>query len=635
MKKRILSMPAAMCAAILLLMVFAKVDFFAADAFAETKKIADGSTWVVDKTTPLTELFVGKGASIKPPEGCTLTMTIDGTETSVDAGSYKGNIVLTVAEAIVVNKESFGTKSKYSFRAAIDVEDGAVVEKRSVMAAVSGGKVTNASAKDVTIKSAGDNFNGIYVRTGETNKKPFSYSIENLKVSFKGNGGDDFAGYGAAVAVSGYADVTVKNARIITDGVIRSAIFAGDNATLHVNDSYIETGSPELPKNVTGMMSVPWVLGLTGTCRSTMATGSATAYYKNTHIRAKAWGALSTDSVQNVKLTATNCIIETIDSGYGAYADGSSVDTFSGCTFNVKDYALIMTQGSGVFTDRTVVNSQRFGVMSHSGRGNEKLVIDKGSVFNTGEAAIQLKSSAPEIFVDNATFNSKNGIILQAMENDDPLAGGSGGGMPGVGSGGGAMGGVALGGAPGGNATSGGMPQGGMPQAGGMPQQGGMPGGAGGGGSSDIHATFKNTTLNGDIITSMTKLGDVIVSFENVTITGSITTATWKSQAKIEGVDVASFGAFSRDAYKYAYLIGEGTKTYCATDDKYGIKVSLDGKSKWIVDKTSFLTELTIARGAAVAALQGSKVIMTVDGVEKPIGTGIYKGKIVMKIVKN
>jgi hypothetical protein len=622
MKKRIFRVFAGAGVALWLIMPFAATEWAVA---AESEKVAEGSTRIVDKTTRLNELSIGKGASIKAPDGHTLTMTVDGIETPVNPGDYKGKIVLTVAEDIIVNKESFGTKTKYSFRAAIDVEDGAVIEKRSVMAAVTGGKVTNTSAKDVKITSVGDNFNGIYVRTGESNKTPFPYLIENLKINFTGNGGDDFAGYGAAIAASGYADVTVNKAEIITDGVIRSAAFVGGNATLHVNNSYIHTGSPaQLPKVVTGMMEVPWMLGLTGTCRSTMLCDNGTAYYTNTHIVADGWGALSTDSVKSVKLYVTKCTIDLLKGGYGSYADGASLNSFSGCTFNVKDMALIMTQGSGVFTDGTVVNSQRYGVMAHSGFGSNSLTIDKGSVFNTKEAAILLKSTGPAIIVDNAKLNSENGIILQAMVNDDPNMSGGGMGGPGSAPMGGGMPAAsgsapgASGGAPGGM-PQGGAPTGGAPVAGGQGPQGGMPGGSSS--SSDFKATFKNVTLKGDIINSMTSLGDGIITFENAVITGAVTTAT------------TALAGEKPTKEKY-YLIGAVKNTYCATNDKYGMKLSLDDKSKWVIDKTSYLTVLTIARGAIVTAPQGYKLTMTVDGVDKQISAGTYKGKIVLKVAK-
>ena len=121
----------------------------------------------------------------------------------------------------------------------------------------------------------------------------------------------------------------------------------------------------------------------------------------------------------------------------------------------------------------------------------------------------------------------------------------------------------------------------------------------------------------------MTPKGNEIVSLENTTITGSITTATFESLADIDGVEV------SKETYFY---IGEVKNTYCATDDEYGMQVSLDRNSTWIVDETSYLTGLTIAEGAVIKAPEGYTVILTVDGVKKPISAGAYEGRILLKV---
>jgi hypothetical protein len=262
------------------------------------------------------------------------------------------------------------------------------------------------------------------------------------------------------------------------------------------------------------------------------------------------------------------------------------------------------------------------------------LTIDKGSVFNTKSSAIQLKGGATSIVVDNAKLNPENGIILQMIANDDPnqMGGGGGpggGGAPGAGAPGGAPGGQ--GGAPGGQ---GGAPQGGAPggpggAGGGM--SGGGPGGAGGGSSAgkDINATFSNMTLTGDIINANTASSALTVSFKNVTVTGAITTATAKHTLgpKGEVVDMKHPELY--------YLIGDVKNTYCATDDKKGVTVSLDGKSVWSIDKTSYLTELTIASGGSITAPKGFKLTMTIDGASKEIKAGTYKGKIVLSVVKS
>jgi hypothetical protein len=344
------------------------------------------------------------------------------------------------------------------------------------------------------------------------------------------------------------------------------------------------------------MMAVPWMLGLAGNCRATNIIANGTAYYHNTRIRAQGWGALSTDATTKIRLYATDSIIETVESGYGAYSIGDCLDHFSNCTFNVHDMALIMAgNGSGTFTDGTVVNSGRFGVMMHSGSGGT-LTIDKGSVFNTKSTAIQVKGCGTDIIVDNAELNSGNGILLQSMANDDPnMAGGRDGGPP-----------------------PGMLPPGGEP-AGESPGSG--PGGAmPGGGGSDVTAAFKNVALQGDIVNGNTAAGDVTVALEDATITGAITTAVTRP------VGVPS--------YEKYFLIGEIKNTYCATDHEHGMNVSLRNTT-WVVDKTSFLTRLTISHGAAITAPPGRRLTMTVDGVQKAMATGTYEGAIVLEIAEH
>jgi hypothetical protein len=604
-------------------------------AVAADKKLEAGATWTVNETTGLTGLDIAEGASIKTLEGYTVSLTVDGIETGIKAGSYKGNIVLTVAKDIPIEYSDMGNKSIHHIRTAVYVENGKYIAEKSVAAAAVGGKVSDASANDVRITSNGENFNGIFV-TGDS-----KYSINNPVIKLTGNGGNDFVGVGTAIVSDGTSDVTVNNASIINHGVIRNAFTVRDHSTMHINDSNIETYNGIMPAKTVGMMSVPWVLGLTGNVRATNIVDYGTAYYNNSHFKSQAWGVLSIDGAKKVRLTANKCAIETVESGYGSYSIGDCINTFSACIFNVNDYALVIANetAAGVMTDGTMVNSGRFGVMIHAGNYGI-LTIDKGTVFNTKKAAIQVKSAFPTIVVDNAKLNSENGIILQAILNDDPdmsgdgmmggpggAAGGPGGAAGGPGGAGGMPG--APGGAAGGPGGAGGMPGAAGGASGGMPAAAGSAGGTAGlfgaGGSAgtktEVNATFKNVTLNGDIINSMTAKGDVVVSFEKTTITGAITTATQAPAGEKP----------SKEKY---YLIGEIKNTYCATDDKYGMKASIGKDSKWIVGKTSYLTGLTIAEGASVTAPKGYSIAMTVDGVATAIKAGSYIGKIVITITK-
>ena len=63
-----------------------------------------------------------------------------------------------------------------------------------------------------------------------------------------------------------------------------------------------------------------------------------------------------------------------------------------------------------------------------------------------------------------------------------------------------------------------------------------------------------------------------------------------------------------------------------------GVIVSLDETSIWTVAGTSYLTKLTIAKGAVIKAPKGKTLTMTVDGIKKKIVPGTYTGKIVMEI---
>ena len=555
------------------------------DSVLPAKSLQAGATWVVDKTTHLNRLTVARDASITAPKGCSVTLTVDGVETGIRPGTYEGEIVLTVTKDIIVQFEGL---DPHHFRTAVYIDNGAYVPEKSVAAAGIGGKVTETSATGVSVISKGEKFNGIVV-TGDS-----TYSIVNPKMDMTGNGGNDFAGFGAAIMSSGNAKVTVDRAHITTRGAIRTAVFVGGNSTMTVNDSFIEVYNGTLPTDYRftiqpgKMMEVPYGLGFTGNVRATNLMDSGTVYYNNTHIKAQGWGALSSDGEGPTRMYATNSLIETAESGYGAYANGDAHDHFSHCTFNVANVGLIIGgNGSGTFTDGTVVNSRRFGVMMHQGTGGGTLTIEKGTVFNTKSTLIEVKDRGTNIVVDNAELHSGNGVIIQTMENDDPImkamAGGPGGAPGGV---------TGVDGPPGGGASF----------------------------SGDVTATFKDVTLNGDIIHAMTRRGDMTVSFEKATITGAITTAT------------ASPSTGKEPTIETYYLIGDVKNTFGPTANKYGLKVSLDGNSRWVVDKTSYLTSLTVAQGATISAPKGFSVTLTVDGGRTPMKASTYTGRIELRV---
>lgn len=570
-----------------------------------TRSVASGESWTVDRVTPLGELVIASGAHLQAAEGKSLTMTVGGVETPIAPGTYRGKIVLSPTDAIDMTYRGMGANTPYRLRAAVYVHDGKYEPLQSVVAAATGGVVTDQVAKGIRITSKGPLFNGVYVDGNS------SYRIERAAIALDGHGANDFAGVAAAVAAAGTSNVTVDNARISNRGAVRVGVWVGDRATVTVNNAVIDMRDGPLPadyawswvgppKAGSVIMEVPWFLGLTGTARATVLTGHGTAYYNNSHIRSEGWGALGVDGAEGAQLIATNSHIEAVKRGYGAYADGDVLDTFRHCTFDVADYGLIMGGGSAIFTDGTVVKSRRIGVMAHDMSPNFNnpnmgtLTIDKGSVFTTEEAVIQLKSVSPTIVVDGAKLFSRSGLILQAMINDDPneqqaAAARAAGNLAG-------------------------------------PPPGRQWKFSTADGDNDIDATFRHVSLKGDFVNAMTALSGLNLRFEGSTVTGAISTATGKHAVGRNGEVLAV-----QDKSDLYDLIGRETEVYGFVGDPHGVSVSLDAHSAWIVDKASYLTRLVLEEGARVEATGGRCLALEVDGQRVPIHAGTYAGKIAVK----
>jgi hypothetical protein len=661
MKKRHIATIAALFAAAFMLLPLSACSSASPGA---VKALEAGAAWELAETTSLTELSIGQGATITAPEGYSVTLTVDGVETGMLPGDYTGNVVLTVTEATPF---VFQGNTVHPFRQAIYLDENGIAESKSVLAAAGNYSVNGETLTGATIVSKGENFNGIYAKGG-------SHVIEGATIDFTGNGGNDFAGYGAAVMSDGEGTtLVVDNATINTRGAIRTAFVAHNTSNLIVKNSVIATKDGVLPdtyvSNVSPgqMKDVPWMLGITGNCRATNLLGdNTTATYINSDMSAEGWGVLSVDDSQNTYLTAINTkITVTGVSGYATYAIGNSTNGFYGCDITVPDYAAINRGGLVIFgastpetvsalnTDlklgltadelaaitptKTVINSDRFGMMWH-GQGN--VLVQDDTVINTKEAIFLDKGQTADIKVDGskgAQLNSANGIILQIIEDDDP----------------GPV-----------------MENGTMVNKGVYTESSEMPVKADDwdvtvGHDSDVTATFANIALKGDFynaIKGSSKAGadsgvqaggmdggmmgegeaggpggdtgegggggmpgavaasgkNMVLAFNSTDLTGVIT-ASLSKHAK------SSIGA---EDYK---LLGVVTNTPCAVVNN-GVIVSLDADSTWTVTGDSYITSLTIADGATIAAPAGKKVTMTVDGKKTAIKPGSYKGDIAFTV---
>ncbi|WP_157971433.1 hypothetical protein [Dyella sp. C9] len=569
--------PKALCAACVLAL---SLSALADPSIGESLSVSAGKTQTIAQTTTLARLTLGDKAALVAPVGHSLSLTVDGVGMPMLPGTYRGHVVLSVTEDIPV---AFGDrKDPYLYRAAVYIDGGAKVPARSVSAMTGKeSRITDTQADHVSIDSREENVNGIIV-AGDSR-----YTINQPTIQMTGNGGNDFAGYGAAIMTTGKAKVTVNKARITTQGAVRTAFFIGGDSTLTVNDSFVEVKNGQLPPDYKfsirpgEMREVPYGLGITGNVRATNLMDHGTVYYNHDHIRAQGWGALSSDGDGPTYMYATDTLIETIDSGYGAYANGHAHDHFSHCTFKVVDVGLIIGgPGSGTFTDGSVVNSGRYGVMMHQGTGGGTLTIEKGSVFNTGSTLIEVKGRGTHIVVDDASLHPGNGVILQGMDNDDPIM-------------------VEMAKHPG--ALPG--PPAGTPTF-----------------SGDIVADFHRVHLHGDLLNGMTDVGDMIITLQDATVEGAISTST---------TSPCSGKPPTRETL---HDIGCVANALGSNTGPHGARLSLDGTSRWVVDKTSYLNELTLAPGAVVSGAQGQPLTLLVNGVKTPLKPGSYKGKLVIKL---
>ncbi|MDB9822909.1 hypothetical protein OAC89_04335 [Deltaproteobacteria bacterium] len=633
-------------------------------AAATTKILDPGSTWIITETTKLTSLTIGECATIKP-HGRSLTMLVDGKETAIKAGTYKN------VELVTTNKNSnlpVNNRGLDDYRAAIYVDKNGIEKNLSVSGAVSGGTVTNASASNITINSTSDNFSGIIVKDAEYTIKDSTF---NFLSKSDGSDVCDFNGFGAVIAAFGDSRVTVDNVKIRTEGVARLAFFTHSDADVLVTDSSFSVMGGTLydgyvnSADTSMMVAPPWVLGITGNARATNLMGTCSSFtVVRTDANAANWGVLSTDGGSEMLMTVVDSTLTltgqkdpfstNFGSGYGTYILGAR-EYFYGVTFNMGTYAGIVTGGDAVYAsskfekplsiyplkqvpngktviDRrggtredydvvvsdtaaftginglgrnTVINSDAFGWMAHS---NGNLTITDGTIVNTDNAAFLMKGGDVNMTVSDGTkINSKEGIILQIIDNDDALVGvdmsrsiglcfntefNEAKGYPGIDY------------------------------------------------DVDITTDRRNTytftatevELNGDIYNGTGFFGGQAGDMLEVTLGKGASLNGTISATSIIHVDENGNQNTHFTMKDYYYLGHVDNKMFYNGGND--ISVTLKDGAVWTVTDTGTITSLTIGNGSSIKAPKGSRVTMTVDGVKTSIKAGDYKGKIVLAVTK-
>ncbi|HET9168468.1 MAG TPA: hypothetical protein VFN97_03495 [Actinospica sp.] len=591
--------------------------------------VASGETVTVSATTRVAAVTIASGGTLTAPSGYSLTMTVNGVETgqaltetsgadtAFVAGSWRGDIVLTVTKAVDLTWQSL----TYPFRQAIYVAGGAVVADASVYAAVVGGRLSSTSADNVKISSTGECFDGVYV-------SDCAYTLTRPHISLVGNGRCDFVGYGAAIVADGTsANLVVDGAVIDNHGAVRTGVIVENGATALIKNSSIRVRNGVLPSDYVAtvdlnkMESAPWMLAIDGDVRATNLLGNnSIAAYVNSSITSETWGVLSTDSGSDCTLVSVNSVVTNSGAdGYGTYAIGSATEYLLGSDFNVGTYATIFTGGTATYGDSdastvaalnkslslgltdadlaclkprsTVINSRRFGFMWH---GWGTLTINGGTQINSPHATFLNKGAQTDVTFDGskgARLNPADGIIVQVIDNDDP-------------------GPVMVGGV--------------LENAGVYTQPTGEPTK-----DSTFSATTAHTTDSNFTFTAANLRGD----FYNG-IRGDLNLVLDFTASKVEGVISATLAEHAVDTIDSGnwWELGNVSNTPQAAINN-GVIVSLTDGSQWTVTGTSYLTSLTLDATSSIAAKGGKKVTMTVDGTATPITAGdTYTGAIVLSL---
>jgi hypothetical protein len=589
--------------------------------------VAAGETKEIPATTRANILVIEEGGTITAPDGYRLSLTVNGVETggvitatggttpTIAAGTYRGDLVLTVAESNDITYTLV-----FPFRQALYVNADGVNKAKSVLAAVVGGRLTDTYAKNIRLTSTGEAFNGLYADGG-------SYTLDHPTIAFTGNGRSDFIGYGASIVGTGGTTLVVDGADIDNKGAVRTAVIADGGSNVIVKNSTIRTKNGTLPSdyqstvNTPYMEDAPWMLGISGNNRATNLLGTETkATYINSSIFSEGWGALSVDNGSNGQLTAINCHAgNTGEDGYASYAIGNATERFLGSRLDVGTYALINRGGAVYYADSdrdtvaqlnedlelgltaqelaaitprpTVINSKRWGFMWH---GAGSVDISGGTVVNTENATFLDKGQQVTVTVDGskgAKLNPRNGILFQVMADDDP----------------GPV-----------------MVDGVLLNAGVYTEPTGDPAkdssfDVTAVNTADAKATFTDIALDGDFYNAVRNGKNLVLTFDASTVKGVITASSAvHSQSTITSAD-----------YK---LLGEVTNTPKAAVNN-GVIVTLGSGSRWTVTGTSYLTKLVIDSAAAVSAPRGRKVSLTVDGTATAITAGsTYSGAIVLSV---
>ena len=591
------------------------------------------STWLITETVRYTKLHICERAVLKSPEGTFLTLTVNGVGRDIKPGTYQGDVVLSVTNAYAMGPHGLMKANQISrdFHTAVVLEDGKVAEDKCVAALLADGSVTGEKVEGLTLYSNEECFNGILV-TGDT-----ECVIKDVTVGFEGFGDNDFLGVGSAVTAIDHSKVTIENCDFTVNGVTRCAIHAGGDSHVTVRNTRVTNQSPDTH----WLGSFTWQLGVRGSNRLVQLTDNANVTYDNCDLKSNGWGVCSIDGTwESCRLVIKDSRMELSgprSHGYGAFCIGENEVIFDNCDVKVNGYPLMLMgmEGLGKSTiQNSRIRGRHFGVFVVS---DDNSVLDiKGSDFVTGKSALCIKGSSTIINVEKTSMKPGNGTIVQLMDTEES-------GM---------------------NVSAFHVPVGVEDTA--MPERDLSTVSP----TEDVTLNFIDCQLEGNLYNSTTNIRayrnneigtmgefhDTIIGIRRRPDGGADNGAMMEPVrarhngddlrgpknmgVNLKGSQITGIISSAGQAYREGLTrIDESNREelsnvtqWAAPTVNNGVVVSLDSGSAWTLTGTCYITGLTLADGAVLKAAGGKRLSMTVDGVETPVQSGAYIGKIVLSV---
>ena len=323
--------------------------------------------------------------------------------------------------------------------------------------------------------------------------------------------------------------------------------------------------------------------------------------------------------------------------GYGAFCIGENEVIFDNCDVKVNGYPLMLMgmEGLGKSTiQNSRIRGRHFGVFVVS---DDNSVLDiKGSDFVTGKSALCIKGSSTIINVEKTSMKPGNGTIVQLMDTEES-------GM---------------------NVSAFHVPVGVEDTA--MPERDLSTVSP----TEDVTLNFIDCQLEGNLYNSTTNIRayrnneigtmgefhDTIIGIRRRPDGGADNGAMMEPVrarhngddlrgpknmgVNLKGSQITGIISSAGQAYREGLTrIDESNREelsnvtqWAAPTVNNGVVVSLDSGSAWTLTGTCYITGLTLADGAVLKAAGGKRLSMTVDGVETPVQSGAYIGKIVLSV---